>query len=205
MDAACWSRMTLIKGTKLKLDQSEFFFLHHFDRIFTERKSQKLGTHIKFLHFRKHQQLLILTVLTCFVGKGRSLKRHVKKTCKTIFWISMWVLFNCVWLPSGKFSKFFRVFLITCQGGREVQLRCDTPKNGSVPTKTPSYLVVWGRIAAASLRRWWGTRLISMSGATWGPKKKPHVGCWLLLPSPSLRREIFQLIWQWHAMFLSCM
>ena len=32
---------------------NEHFFLHHFDRIFAERKSQKLGTHIKFLHLGK--------------------------------------------------------------------------------------------------------------------------------------------------------
>ena len=44
VDAACWSRMALIKGTKMKLDQSEMFFSYHFDRVFAQRKSEKVGT-----------------------------------------------------------------------------------------------------------------------------------------------------------------
>ena len=63
---------------------------------------------LKFLHFRKHQQLLILTVLTCFVGKGRSWERP----CKQSFGFHV-----------GS------VLIITCQGGQVSQLRrCDTPK-----------------------------------------------------------------------------
>ena len=87
----------------------------------------------------------------------------------------MWVLFNCVWLPP-MFSKFFRVDHLS-GGGKMIdwkQLRCDSP-----------CLVVWGRIAAACLLRWWGTRLISMKGATWqGPKKR---SCWLLTFLRNLR------------------
>ena len=41
VDAACWSRMALIKGTKMKLDQSEMFFSYHFDRSLPKENPRK--------------------------------------------------------------------------------------------------------------------------------------------------------------------
>ena len=63
------------------------------------------------------------------------------------------------------------------------------PNNGFVPIENISCLVVWGRIAAACLLRWWGTRLISMKGATWQGPKHAHVGCWLFLRNLRLARD----------------
>ena len=74
VDAACWSRMALIKGTKMKLDQSEMFLFASFWSGLCQKKIRETGnTKHKFLHFGKHQQI---EIENCFLGKGRPLKKH---------------------------------------------------------------------------------------------------------------------------------